>query len=72
MLFICCEIKYLVHGSCDQIILYCSDENYYHAIDKSMGILTKRPTLLLFTKILCYNVHRKFTSVIDHIYKLLN
>ena len=41
MLFSCCEINYLVHGPCDQMIHYCIDENYYHVINRLMGIITK-------------------------------
>ena len=54
MLFICCEINYLVHGHCDHMINYCIDENYYRVIDRLMGIITKTFMHLLFSDILCF------------------
>ena len=54
MLFISCEINYFAHGSCDQMIHYCIDENYYYVIDRLMGIIAKTFIHLLFTKILFY------------------
>ena len=48
IVFMFCEINYLVYVHCDQMIHYCIDENYYHVTDRLMGIITKSSTIFCF------------------------